>query len=228
MVLFDGSQASIKCSFADCLNTNAPFSPHFRHASQHCPTFIENTVLGAVPPRYICNLKSTPQIVTNFRNPPLHRKPITWQVCRNLSLAILPALIVLNFYGLYSNNFYWLKVDNYIFPLITILHFAYLHALHHKIREGELVDQQLRNLEYGMFGVLFIYAFKLLDTLYVLMSYNDYDHQIIPKTFLPVGLAILCLHGLLIALTFAAFHYRKTLVGSYIFDRLHENIDSWR
>ncbi len=140
----------------------------------------------------------------------------------------MPVLIVLNFYGLYSNTFYWFKVDNYIFPLLTIMHFVYLNTLQLKIHRGEFVDHQLRNLEYGMYGVLFIYCFKWMDTLYVLMSYNDYDQQLIPDTFLPVGLTVFGLQGLLIALTLAAFYSRKTLVGLYNFDRLNENIDSWR
>ncbi len=166
--------------------------------------------------------------MTRFPNSAHYRRPVIWNVCRNLSLAILPVLIVFNFYGLYSNTFYLLKVDNYIFPLLTILHFAYLHILHLKVREDDFVDHQLRNLEYGMYGMVFIYAFKWMDTLYVLMSYNDYDQQILPETFLPAGLTLFCLQGMLIALTFAAFYYRKTLVGAYNFDRVHENIDSWR
>lgn len=172
--------------------------------------------------------ENVPPFVTDFRNSAPNRRPVTWKVSRTLSLLILPALIVLNFYGLYSNTFYWLKVDNYIFPLLTILHFVYLHTLHLKIREGEFVDPQLRNLEYGMYGVLLIYMFKWMDTLYVLNSYNDYDKQILPDTFLPVGLTIFGMQGLLIALTLAAFYHRKTRVGSFNFDRLNENIDSWR
>ena len=140
----------------------------------------------------------------------------------------MPVLIVLNFYGLYSNTFYWSKVDNYIFPLLTLMHFAYLNSLRLKIYQGDFVDHQLRNLEYGMYGVLLIYGFKSMDTLYVLMSYNDYDQRLIPDTFLPVGLTVFGLQGLLIALTLTAFYSRKTLVGLYNFDRLNENIDSWR
>ena len=145
-----------------------------------------------------------------------------------MSQLILPALIVLNFYGLYSNQFYWFKVDNYIFPLATILHYLYLFALQSRIREAEFADPQLRNREYGMYGILLIYGFKWMDTLYVLMSYDDYDHELIPHTFLPVGLTTFLLQGLLIALTLAAFYYRKTLLGSYNFDQVNENIDSWR
>ncbi len=166
--------------------------------------------------------------MNTLRNSAPFSGPLSWKVCRILSLAVLPVLIVLNFYGLYSNKFYWLKVDNYIFPLVTILHFIYLYTLHFRIREAELADFQLRNLEFGMYGVILIYGFKWMDTLYVLMSYNDYDHKILPDTFLPVGMTLLGLQGWLIALTFAAFYFRKSLVGSYNFDQVNENFDSWR
>ena len=166
--------------------------------------------------------------MNSFQNSVSPGRLVSWKVCRNLSLAILPVLIVFSFYGLYSNTFYWLKLDNYIFPLVTILHFLFLHTVHLKLREEGFADPKMRNMEFGMYGVLFIYGFKWMDTLYVLMSYNDYDQQIIPDTFLPVGLTIFLLQGLLIALTFAAFYCRKSLVGSYNFDKLHENFDSWR
>ena len=166
--------------------------------------------------------------MNTLRNSTPFSGPLSWKVCRTLSLAVLPVLIVLNFYGLYSNKFYWLKVDNFIFPLVTILHYIYLSSLHFRIREAELADPQLRNLEFGMYGVLLIYGFKWMDTLYVLMSYNDYDHQILPDTFLPVGMTLLGLQGWLVALTFAAFYFRKSLVGSYNFDQVNENFDSWR
>nr|WP_255444158.1 hypothetical protein [Robiginitalea sp. SC105] len=137
-------------------------------------------------------------------------------------------LIVLNFYGLYSNQFYLLKIDNYILPLFSILHFVYLYAIQFKIRENEYPDPQLRNVEYGMYAVLFIYLFKGVDTLYILMSYDDYDSHIIPATFLPVGLFILALHVALVFLTGAAFHFRRNLVGAFNFDQINENIDSWQ
>ena len=152
----------------------------------------------------------------------------SWKLCLYITWALLPALIVLNFYGLYSNKFYLLKVDNYIFPLVTILHFVYLYAIQFKVKEGEYADQPMRNVEYGMYAALLIYGFKWMDTLYVLMSYDDYDRHIIPETFLPVGLSIFSLQGMLIALTLAAFYFRKSLVGSYNFDQINEKIDSWQ
>ncbi|EAR15667.1 MULTISPECIES: hypothetical protein [Robiginitalea] len=153
---------------------------------------------------------------------------ISWKTCLYATLAVLPVLIILNFYGLYSNQFYVLKIDNYILPLFSILHFVYLYAIQFKVRENEYSDPQLRNVEYGMYAVLFIYFFKCTDTLYILMSYNDYDAHIIPGTFLPMGIFIFSLHLLLIALTVSAFYFRRTLVGPFNFDQVNENIDSWQ
>lgn len=151
----------------------------------------------------------------------------TWKTCLYATLLVLPVLIIMNFYGLYSNRFYLLKIDNYIFPVVTILHFIYLYVINFKVKEEEFADPQMRNVEYGMYAVLLIYVFKCLDTLYILFSYDDYDAHIIPGTFLPVGVSILLFQLFLVLLTGLAFYYRKALVGSYNFDQINENFDSW-
>lgn len=144
-----------------------------------------------------------------------------------LSIGVLIFLIVLNFYGLYSNKFYLLKPDNYIFPLLTIVHFVFLYVLWFKIREDELTDPKMRNLEYGMYALVLIYIFKVFDTVYILSTYNDFEDHIIPGTFIPVGLFILVLQIALLLLTFITFIHRKQEVGEYNFDSINENIDSW-
>lgn len=150
-----------------------------------------------------------------------------WKACLYLSLALLPVLIVLNFYGLYSNQFYLLKVDNYIFPMVSILHFVYLYALWFKIRESEYPDHPLRNVEYGMYAVLIIYLFQLADTGLILNTYSEFQSHIIPETFLPVGVLMFGLQLLLILLTFASFGHRRKQVGEFDFDAINENLDSW-
>nr|WP_256470399.1 hypothetical protein [Robiginitalea marina] len=137
-------------------------------------------------------------------------------------------MIVLNFYGLYSNRFYFLKIDNYIFPIFSLLHFVFLYVMRFKIREGEYPDPVMRNVEYGMYAVLMIYLFKCFDTLYILMSYNNYQAYIIPETFLPVGFLTLGLQVFLVVLTLLSFWYRKALVGVYDFEQIDENMNSWQ
>ena len=136
-------------------------------------------------------------------------------------------LIVFNFYGLYSNKFYLLKPDNYIFPLLTIVHFVFLYVLWFKIRENELTDPKMRNLEYAMYAILLVYIFKIFDTAYILSTYNDFENHIMPRTFMPVGLFILLLQFMLLSLTLITFYHRKQEVGEYNFDSINENIDSW-
>lgn len=153
---------------------------------------------------------------------------LSWKWSLNLSVGVLILSIILNFYGLYSNKFYLLKPDNYIFPLLTILHFVYLYVLWFKIREQELPDPQMRNLEYAMYAIVLIYTFKILDTIYILTTYSDYENHIIPATFIPVGIFILLLQIALLSLTIITFFHRKELVGDYNFDNMNENIDSWQ
>ncbi len=152
---------------------------------------------------------------------------ISWKRCLWLSVVVLSILVVLNFYGLYTNKFYLLKPDNYIFPILSIVHFVYLWVMQFKIRGQEFADVPMRNLEYALYVISMVYVFKLVETLYTLLSYSEYAHHIIPDTFLPVGIAIFVLQLLLIGLTLLSFAHRKKLVGSYNLDNINGNIDSW-
>lgn len=150
-----------------------------------------------------------------------------WKRCVYVSMFVLGALIVLSFYGLYTNKFYFLKPDNYIFPLLTVAHFTFLYVLWFKITQDEVTDPQMRNLEYALYIIFLLYVFKFFESIYILMSYSMYENHIIPKTFLPIGVLILSLHLLLLGLTLLAFHYRKSLIGNYQFDDINRQIDSW-
>ena len=144
-----------------------------------------------------------------------------------ISVGILLLLIVLNFYGLYTNKFYFYKVDNYIFPLLTIVHFSFLQAVQFRINANYAGDLHLRNLEYAMYGVLLVYIFKVLDTSYILLSYSDYEALVIPETFVPYGIGILALQLGLVGLTIISFAFRRNLIGRYNFDHINDKLDSW-
>lgn len=152
---------------------------------------------------------------------------INWKRCLSLTLGVLILLIVLNFYGLYTGKFYLLKPDNYIFPLLAFVHFTFLYVMWFKITEKEYPDIPMRNLEYALYAISLVYFFKLVDTIYILLSYSDYAYHVIPATFLPVGFLILSLQVLLLILTFIGFTHRKQLIGAYNFDNINENIDPW-
>lgn len=137
-------------------------------------------------------------------------------------------MIVLNFYGLYSNQFYFLKADNYVLPIVAIIQFVYLYVIQFKIREEEYPDPQMRNVEFGMYAVLAIYLFKCLETTQILLSYDQFAQHLIPDTFIPMGIFILTLQIVLVLLTLLSFYYRKVLVGEYDFDQINENLDSWQ
>jgi hypothetical protein len=86
----------------------------------------------------------------------------------------------------------------------------------------------MRNVEYGMYAVLLVYVFKCFDTLYILMSYQQYQSYLIPETFLPMGFMILALQVALVVLTVLSFYQRKVLVGSYEFEQIDKNMNSWQ
>ncbi len=154
-------------------------------------------------------------------------KLINWKRCIAFSITTLMILIIFNFYGLYTNKFYFFKIDNYIFPILVGVHLVYLYVLRFKIIEGEYTDPQMRNLEYTLYGIFLVYIFKMMDTLYILMSYEQYQDHIMPTTFIPFGFTILGLQVLLIFLTLLAILHRIKSIGPYAFDRINENIDSW-
>ncbi|WP_281543205.1 hypothetical protein [Maribacter aestuarii] len=153
---------------------------------------------------------------------------LPWKRTLFISIAVLVILNIFSFYGLYTNKFYFFKIDNYIFPILTIVHFIFLYVLWFKIKEDELSDPPMRNLEYSLYIILFVYAYKLFDNLFILISYGEFENHLIPGTFLPLGILIFTLHLFLIGLTLLAFSYRKEVVGNYLFDDMNQHVDSWK
>ena len=149
----------------------------------------------------------------------------TWKRSLLLSIIVLLLLIVFSFYGLYTNKFYFFKYDNYIFPFLTIIHFTFLYALSFKIKENEIADPQMRNLEFALYIIFFIYIFRLFETIYILLTYNDFETHVIPATFIPIGILIVFLYLMLLLLTLVTFKHRIDLVGPYRFDDVNDQID---
>jgi hypothetical protein len=137
-------------------------------------------------------------------------------------MVILPSVMVMSFYGLYTNKFYFMKVDNYLFSLLIFVHIFFLHALRRANGEDQTHLSALRNLEFGMYAVLLVYLFKLAETLYIMLTYFDYSEQVFPLSFIPMGTLILILQTVLILLTITTFQHRKIRIGSYRFDRINE------
>jgi hypothetical protein len=143
-----------------------------------------------------------------------------------ITAVVLAILVIFNFYGPYTSKFYFFKPGNYIFPILSVGHFIFLYVLWFKIKEQEMTDPQMRNLEYVLYVVFLVYVYKALESIYVLSTYGDYENHVIPAGFLPIGITLLVLHLLLVGLTLLMFKYRKDRVGEYKFDDMN-HIDSW-
>ncbi|MEA1785311.1 hypothetical protein U1E44_04345 [Arenibacter sp. GZD96] len=154
-------------------------------------------------------------------------RSVSWKTLMVLSVSTLIPLIILSFYGLYTHKFYFFKFDNYIFPLLTSIHFVYLYVMQFKIREQEPSDPQMRNLEYALYIIFIIYVFKGVDALMILLSYQDFESHLIPITFIPMGLLVVTLHFVLLVLTLLSFAFRKAFVGAYSFENNNQAIDPW-
>ncbi|MGB3146064.1 MAG: hypothetical protein WBB24_18345 [Maribacter sp.] len=151
----------------------------------------------------------------------------TWSRTLWITIVTLLLLNVFSFYGLYTNKFYVFKIDNYIFPILSIVHFVFLYVLWFKIKEDELSDPPMRTLEYILYVISLVYVFKLVETVLIILSYIEFENHLIPETFLPMGIVILFLYIMLLLVTFLAISYRKQLVGTYLFDDMNQHVDNW-
>ncbi len=94
-----------------------------------------------------------------------------------------------------------------------------------KIKENEIADPQMRNLEFALYIIFFIYIFRLFDAILTLISYTEFESHVIPVTFIPMGILIVFLYLFLLVLTLVAFKHRKDLIGPYRFDDVNDHID---
>ncbi|WP_420322509.1 hypothetical protein [Flagellimonas sp.] len=155
-------------------------------------------------------------------------KIFSWKNVNLIIFFTLLVLIVLNFYGIYTNRFYFLKPDNFIIPVLGIIHFLYLYVIWFKIREGELPDPKMRNLEYTVYAILIVYLFKIYDSAMVMGSYSQFQEHVLPSAFRPISIITLILYILLASMTLLSFWHRKKLIGLYKFDDYNSNLNVWQ
>lgn len=144
-----------------------------------------------------------------------------------LSVIAIACLLCLSFYSLYGNTFIFNRIENYIFPFLTITHFLYLYVLWFKITENEYPDMIMKNIEYVMYGILLGYLYEISETYLLLDSQNVFQDHFIPSNFEAMGYVIISLQSLLILLTIWSFIIRKLQVGKYDFDYLNDHLDAW-
>ncbi|NVN18194.1 hypothetical protein GUA46_07560 [Muricauda sp. HICW] len=155
-------------------------------------------------------------------------KIITWKRNVLASVVVLLSLVLLNFYGVYTNQFYFTKPDNYIFPLLTSVHFIYLYVVWFKITEDELPDPKMRNIEYILYAIMIVYVFKIYDSITILNSIKTYGEHVIPVTFKPMATLSVVLYSILPILTLYTFWLRKRYVGIYNFENYNDNLNIWQ
>lgn len=155
-------------------------------------------------------------------------KILNWKVTLISSLLLLILLVVLDFYGVYTNSFYIFKLDNYIFPLLSSVHLVYLYVVWFKIREYELPDPKMRNIEFVLYLILIVYCYKIYDSYQILVSVSDFDEHVIPVTFLPMAIITVVLSTLLPLITVYTFWLRRKIIGVYNFENYNDNLNIWQ
>jgi hypothetical protein len=96
-----------------------------------------------------------------------------------------------------------------------------------KVKERELSDPPMRNLEFILYFISLVYFFKLGETLYILSTSSAYDNHLIPDTFVPMAVLLTVLYLMLLLLTAVTFSFRRQLVGTYLFDDMNQHVDNW-
>lgn len=143
---------------------------------------------------------------------------LIWNLCQSLIYLSIPLVVTINFYGLYTHEFYWLKPDNFILPAVTLIHLHYQRELQKRIKGTKSADYLLQKLEFAMYGVVLIYGFELLETAYTLFQSNSYDRALFPETFWIQALIVVSLQVLFTCLTIYTFYLRRQILGPYNFD----------
>ncbi|SHJ01658.1 hypothetical protein SAMN04487911_10998 [Arenibacter nanhaiticus] len=141
----------------------------------------------------------------------------SFKVCLLLSVIALIFLVVLNFYGLYSNKFYFNKVDNYIFPVLAIVHLIYLYVLNSRIRRSASIDSTVLNLEYGLYPAFLIYMYRGAETLINLLSYSKFESTLQSEVFHFMVIVISLMYFFLALLSLITFRHRQQILGHYHF-----------
>lgn len=136
---------------------------------------------------------------------------------------MLVVLVLFNFYGPFSNRFYFGKLDGYMFLLLVAFQALYLFRLLAKTKNEMNSDSQLRYLEYVVYGVLVVYGYKTIDTVLSLNLASEIQPDLLPETFFPLILLSLALYLLVIILSVLTFTFRKRLLGSFSQETIEDN-----
>ncbi len=155
-------------------------------------------------------------------------KIFNWKTVNLITFFTLLVLIVLSFYGVYTNRFYFLKLDNYIIPFLGGIHFIYLYVIWFKIRENELPDPKMRNLEYVVYAIMIVYLFKIYDSVMVMNSYTQFQEHLLSPAFRPISIISFALYCLLPIMTLLTIWYRKKMIGAYNFENYNNNLNVWQ
>ena len=136
---------------------------------------------------------------------------------------MLVVLVLFNFYGPFSNRFYFGKLDGYMFLLLVVFQAIYLFRLLAKAKNKMISHSQLRYLEYVVYGVLVVYGYKTIDTVLSLNLASEIQPDLLPETFFPLILLSLALYLLVIILSILTFTLRKRLLGSFGQETIEDN-----
>ena len=144
-----------------------------------------------------------------------------------ISLLLLVTLGILNFYGMFTANFYFGQVEDWLFIPLGGVHVWYLFHLRTFLKDHPVSKRRIRGLERIIYFILGFYGYMLISTLVDMQSLRHLENYIIADSFFIKTYGQIGFYSLLILVTLRVFFIRKHLYGSIRNQYLSENLQTW-
>ena len=149
------------------------------------------------------------------------------KIVMGLSLVLLIAVGTLNFYGMFTDRFYFGQSDGWLFVMLAVVQITYMSFLWRRVESHEVPEWRVKLLEWVMYIVLGVYAFMMITTIIDLQATYELKNHIIADSFYSKSYWLIGLFSLLILVTLRLFFVRKRALGAYKSHSKSEDLDNW-
>ena len=153
------------------------------------------------------------------------KKEMTFTI--GVSVVLLISLAVLNFYGMYTDRFYFGQSEGWLFVALGAIHITYMTFLWKKMEAYPVPEWRLKLVEWVMYAVIGVYCFMLTTTIIDMQSTHELKNYIIADSFYSKSYWLISLFSILILLSVRLFFLRKKVLGAYKSFSKSEEIDNW-
>ena len=169
--------------------------------------------------------------IFGFKTPVFLKNPIPAKIELVIEM-VLTALILIclglfNFYGMYTDSFFFLKGEGWAFVGLAAIHVFYLSLILHKMRSYRSSDWGLRISEIVMYVVVAAYGYMLAQVIIELQNTELLTGYVIPDSFYTKSYCLIGLFIGLMLLTIRLFFNRKRAFGPFKSVSVKTDLDNW-